>query len=214
MLGPKGHRCPTKSISEDILLEVSCEVINRIYLSKSNISKTIIEHLNTYCNTSGIQESINKLTTKQKTIDSEIDEIIKKKQMTTDDIEKIVLDRQYKERINEYQVLEKDINALHQKEQDIEYAKYRFKKMSEILNGESITPETLTKTIMQTCIQSIIVIDKQEIVFAIPSEEKANYLIIKERRHELIKNPPIIEGKVIHPRKFRTEKLIYKVVMM
>ena len=46
------------------------------------------------------------------------------------------------------------------------------------------------------------------------SEEKANYLTIKERRHELIKNPPIIEGKVIHSRKFRTENLIYKVVMM
>ena len=86
--------------------------------------------------------------------------------------------------------------------------------MTEILNGESITSETLTKTIMQACIQSIIVINKHEIVFVIPSEEKANYLTIKERRHELIKNPPIIEGKVIHPRRFRTEKLIYKVVMM
>ena len=212
--GKKGERCPSKAISEDILLKASCEVINRIYLSKSKKNKVALESLTKYSNINDIQKEIDRAIDEQKVIDSEIDDIIKKKQSASDDIEKTLLDRQYKERITEYQRLEKLIFSLGQKQQDAEYAKMRIQKMGELLKGQKLTPETITKSIIDTFIQSIIVLNRKELVFVLPSEEKVNYHVIKEKRFELIEHPSIIEGNVHLDRHFRPEDLHYKVVTM
>lgn len=196
------------------MLKASCEVINRIYLSKSKTNKAALEGLTKYSNIDDIQKNIDKAIDEQKVIDSEIDDIIKKKQSASDDIEKTLLDRQYKERITEYQRLEKLIFSLGQKQQDAEYAKMRIQKMGELLKGQKLTPETITKSIVDTFIQSIIVLNRKELVFVLPSEEKVNYHIIKGKRFELIEHPSIIEGNIHLDRHFKPEDLHYKVVMM
>ena len=72
----------------------------------------------------------------------------------------------------------------------------------------------ITKPIVQTCIESIIVVDKHNIVFVLPNNEKANYELIKERRAKLVEHTPVLEGNITYPRRFRPGHLHYKVVLM
>ena len=212
--GEPHKRCPSKAISEDILLKTTCEVINRIYLSGSRNYNKVIANISKHHNEEYIQQQIDDALDKQKTIESEIDDIIRRKQSATDDVEKIILDKQYRERVSEYQRLDKLIFDLTQKQQDIEYAKIRIQKMGETLKGEKLTPDKLTKPIVETFIQAIIVNSKTDIVFVLPNSEKLNYQSIKDKRYELVDREAIIDGNVKLDRHFRPEQLHYKVVMM
>ena len=86
--------------------------------------------------------------------------------------------------------------------------------MGELLKGQKLTPETLTISIIDTFVQSIIVLNRKELVFVLPGEEKFNYHVIKEKWFELIEHPSIIEGNVHLDRHFRPEYLHYRVVMI
>ena len=55
--------------------------------------------------------------------------------------------------------------------------------MGKSIKGEKLTPETLTKPIVQTCIESIIVIDKHNIVFVLPNVRVKDF---QTRTSELI----------------------------
>lgn len=172
-----------------------------------------MKNIESQINVEGTKDQVNELKRKQETIEDEIDEVIKKKQ-SADEVEKILLEKQYRERIVTYHDLENQINELLNKNRDPELAKHRLLNMGKSINGEKLTPETLTKPIVQTCIESIIVVDKHNIVFVLPNNEKANYELIKERREKLVEHTPILEGNITYPRRFRPEHLHYKVVLM
>lgn len=53
--------------------------------------------------------------------------------------------------------------------------------MGELLKGQKITSETLTKSIIDTFVQSIIVLNRKKLVFVLHGEEKFNYHVIKEK---------------------------------
>ena len=212
--GPKNDRCPSKAISEGILLKATCEVINRVYLKKGNNYDKVIANINKHQNREYLQQQISEANARQVVIESEIDDIIKKKQSTTDDVERILLDKQYRERIAEYQELDKLVFTLTQKIQDSEYAKIRIQKIGDAFRGRLLTPDSLTKSTVEAFIQAIIVVNKNELVFVLPGEEKANYQQIKEARTELINRTKIIDGEVTLDRHFRPEHLHYKVVML
>ena len=86
--------------------------------------------------------------------------------------------------------------------------------MGETLKGEKLTPDKLTKPIVETFIQAIMVNSKTDIVFVLPNSEKLNYQSIKDKRYELVDREAIIDGNVKLDRHFRPEQLHYKVVMM
>lgn len=125
-------------------------------------------------NVEGTEDLVKELKGKQETLEVEIEEIIKKKQ-SNDEVERILLEKQYRERIVTYHDLEYQIYGLLNKNRDAELAKHRLLNMVKSIQGEKLTPETLIKPIVQTCIESIIVVDKHNIVFVVPNNENANY---------------------------------------
>lgn len=207
------NKCHSQAISEDILLKVTADVINRVYLEKGKALHTLMKNIESQINIEGTEDQVNELKRRQETIEDEIDEIIKKKQ-SADEVERILLEKQYRERIVAYHDLENQINDLLNKNRDAELAKHRLLNMGKSIKGEKLTSETPTKPIVQTCIESIIVVDKHNIVFVLPNNEKANYELIKERRAKLVEHTPVLEGNITYPRRFRPEHLHYKVVLM
>ena len=139
---------------------------------------------------------------------------LSKKKQFADEVERILIEKQYRERIVTYHGLENQINDFLNKNRDAELAKHRLLNMGKSIKGEKLTPEILTKPIVQTCIESIIVVDKHNIVFVLPNNEKANYELIKERRVKLVEHTPVLESNITYPRRFRPEHLHFKVVLM
>ena len=98
-------------------------------------------------NVEGTEDLVKELKRKQETIEDEIEEIIKKKQ-SADEVEKILFEKQYRERIVTYHDLEYQIYNLLNKNGDTELAKHRLLNMGKSIKGEKLFPETLTKPIV------------------------------------------------------------------
>lgn len=207
-------KCGAKPISEDIVLKATVEVINRVYFDKGKALTKLMNNIALHTEAGNIQEQIDDLKREKESLEDEISDVITKKQNTMDEIEKIVLEKQYKERIIDYRELDMKISDLECKARETELSKLRLLDMSKNIGGQRLTVETLTKPIVNTCLQAIIVVNRHELVFVLPNNEKANYLYIKEKRASLVQHTPLLEGDVTLERRYRNEHLHYKVVMV
>jgi len=207
-------KCGAKPISEDIVLKTTVEVINRVYFDKGKALTKLMNNIALHTEAGNIQEQIDDLKREKESLEDEISDVITKKQNTMDEIEKIVLEKQYKERIIDYRELDMKISDLECKAREAELSKLRLLDMSKNIGGQRLTVETLTKPIVNTCLQAIIVVNRHELVFVLPNNEKANYLYIKEKRASLVQHTPLLEGDVTLERRYRNEHLHYKVVMV
>lgn len=125
-----------------------------------------------------------------------------------------MLDKQYKERINDYKELEAKIQELQIKEQNAKSAIVRLEEMNKVLAMDIITPGLLTKEIVKAFIKKIIVVDKTTVVMVIDSTGEIEPKAIKERRKEVAAQEPILTKEILLERHYRPERLTYKVVMI
>ena len=213
IMGVPGKRCQNKNISEDMLKKISCEVINRIYSSKKKVFNTINEIINNALKVEGVNDKIEKLELAKDDIEKELELIISQKAKAVNDVENDILDRRYRNQLNEYQHIESEIALLKTKQEDAEATNIRVEKMKEVLNNEEITPDMLTQVIIQTFIQNIIVVDKHHVVVIIATTKAGSNKDVAEHRKEIIELPPLLENTVHVDRPFRPEKVHYKVVV-
>lgn len=115
--------------------------------------------------------------------------VIAKKQNTMDEIEKMVLEKQYEERIIDYHELDMKISDLECKAREAELSKLRLLDMSKNIGGQRLTVEMLTKPIVNTCLQAIIIVNIHEVVFALPNNEKPTTSTSK-RKEQIWLNTP------------------------
>lgn len=80
--------------------------------------------------------------------------------------------------------------------------------------ADVITPDLLTKEIIEAFIKKIIVVDKTTVVVVVASTGETEPKTIKERRKEIANQEPILIKEVLLERHFRPETLTYKVVMI
>lgn len=113
-----------------------------------------------------------------------------------DEIEKMALEKQYEERVINYRELDMKISDLECKAREAELSELRLLDMSKNIDGQRFTIEMLTKPIVNTCLQAIIIVNIHEVVFAFPNNEKANYLYTKKKRVSLVQHTPLIERDV------------------
>ena len=208
------ERCSGKPISEDILLKASCEVINKVYLDKTKLFAKILKLIEKHVIASDDSSTIEALEDKQSDINEEIDEILKKKGTTTDKSEIYFLDRRYRELINEFHEAEKKLKLANLRQQSSVEAQTRLQNIREILKSEQITPELLSKQVLQACIFRIVLIDREHIVFVLSTGDVDKERSFSKERKTIINNEPILTGTVKLDRHFRPETLEYKVVLL
>ena len=129
------------------------------------------------------------------------------------EVEHDILDRKYRNNLNEYTHIEEEINILKKKQDDANAANIRLGKMKEVLDKEEVTPEMLTKTIVSTFIQNILMVDKHHIVVVIATAKNGSNKEISAHREEIIKLEPLFKNPMNLERRFRPEKVHYKVVV-
>ena len=210
--GEIGHRCQNKNISEDILNKALCEIINTIYKTKEKIFSDIGSIITKQIKIENVEKQLTEYEASKENIEKELDAIITQKSKATTDIEQDILDRKYRNYLNEYQHINDEIIFLKGKQANAEANNIRLQQMKEILNKEEITPDMLTQAIVQTFIQNIIVVDKTHAVIVLATGTSKSNKEISENRKAIINKAPLLEGIVHLDRKFKPEKLNYKVV--
>ena len=211
--GKPGHRCKNKNISEDILNKAICEVINTIYKTKEKIFSDISAIITKQIKIENVDKQLDEYNASKENIEKELDTIISQKSKATSDIEQDILDRKYRNYLNEYQHIEDAIILLKGRQANAEANNIRLEQMKEVLEKEEITPDMLSKTIVQTFIQNIIVVDKTHAVIVLATGTAKSNKEISENRKTIIDKVPLLEGVVHLERTFRPETLNYKVVV-
>lgn len=207
-------RCSNKPISEDILLKATCEVINKVFLDKTQAFKKMLKLIEKHIVTSDNNTLIETYKDKQADINEEIDDVLKKKGMAKDQSEQYFLERRYRELINDFHNLEGELKLLYLKQQCSVEAQQRLQNIREILKEGELKPELLTVQIVQACIYRIIMINRENIVFVLSSGDIDKEREFNNIRKELVDREPILSGVVDLDRHFRPETVNYKVVLL
>lgn len=146
--------------------------------------------------------------------DEEIDLIFSQKAIASIDDERVMLDRKYRAKIEEYKGITNQIEELQIKQKNNEYNVLRLEEMKKALSIKELTPELLTKQIVDAFIAKVIIINRKEIVICLNGNNQFDAKYIKENRKAIVKQKSILDGEVDLPRPFRPEHLHYKVVLL
>ena len=209
-----GERCEGKPISEEIVQKTVCEVINKIFIKDKKTFNKIFELIKSHISTEEANKEMNELLIKQAQIDKEIDIIFSQKASAATENEVVLLDRKYRAKIEEYKAINNQIEELEIKQRDSNFNVLRLEEMKKTLSIEELTPDLITKQIIDTFISKIIVIKREEIVIVINGPTQADAKYLKEHRKTIVNNKPLLQGDIDLDRPFRPEHLHYKVVML
>lgn len=212
--GDPGDRCEGKPISEEIVQKTLCEVINKIFVKDSTVFSRIYELITKHIKEDASIDEMDGLLEKQRQIDKEIDLIFSQKAIASTDDERVMLDRKYRAKIEEYKGITNQIEELQIKQKNNEYNVLRLEEMKKALSIKELTPELLTKQIVDAFIAKVIIINRKEIVICLNGNNQFDAKYIKENRKAIVKQKSILDGEVDLPRPFRPEYLHYKVVLL
>ena len=88
--------------------------------------------------------------------------------------------------MKEYKDISDQVSTLKSKQTDTSYTKLRMEKMRDILDKKALTPDMITQPLLQTLIQNVIIVDKQNIVIVLSDSFIHTNKEVSERSNELI----------------------------
>lgn len=213
--GRPKQRCKSHGISEDIILLSICDLINTLFLKEDDSAfENVIDVLKTKLKTANEEDELEKYENRRDSIDDEITRLLKAKSDAKDDNELYFLDKKYRDKINEYKLVSEKIKVLAANKANATDINERLSIMEGILKEKKITPDMITSEVMDSFVYSVIIVNKEEMYFVIDINHTYSLKEIKAKRKEVLKLPVIHEGKVKLDRRFKDEKMNYKVVVI
>lgn len=207
-----GQRCPSKPISEKVLMTAACEIINKMCKDNGDIFKRIRNHINDLLSQRDFTNTINEKMTERDEIDKQIDFFLQEKMKSRDESERFYLDSKYRYCIKQLNDLNDELKELEKKQLETDDLQDRLKSINKILDIGEIKPEMLTVEIMDSFIYKIIAISKREAVFCINMTNTLSFQEFIDKRKEITYNPVLYEGIVNCQGTQRNDFLNYKVV--
>ena len=88
--------------------------------------------------------------------------------------------------MKEYKDISDQVYTLKSKQTNTSYTKLRMEKMRDILDKKALTPDMITQPLLQSLIQNVIIVDKQNIVIVLSDSFIHTNKEVSERSNELI----------------------------
>ena len=217
-VNPEEHgfqeRCGSKAIGEVLLLKMCAEVINKIYLSNSNIFEKLKELIKASLSTESVDEQIAEKNKKKELLSQQIDEVFQQK-LKFDNFEiREKLEKQYAQLVEEYQSVLTEIRLLNDRTSSNNDLIARIDEMMTILNHREITAEMINKEILDAFMYRIIVIDSNSVVVTINVTNTMPLEELRNQRKEVCQRAGILENVIIAKDPVKRKKLHYKVVLV
>ena len=208
------ERCKSSGISEDILLKMVCEIINELIIDKQMLFNTIKGSIKNVVKYEEVDNKIEQLENHLELIDENISVILTQKANTTDNDELFLLDKKYRDKIKEYKLITERIKELSQVAAKTRDTKERIERMSSLLKEGTITPNMLSKELIDSFIFTILVEDKNNVVVVINVSQNDSIKDIIAKRKSIIDFEPIYSSTTHLDRRFRPETINYKIVVI
>ena len=115
---------------------------------------------------------------------------------------------------DQYKAIINDIKALQEQEDNSKGNKDRLDKMLAMLKNKKLTPDMITKEIVEAFIYRIIAIDDENLVFVIDTTHTVSVENLVNQRHEIIKKDPIYSSSITGLDPIKKKTIKYKAVII
>ena len=209
-----GVSCHSKPVGEKVAHDICCDVINHVYLGKSKIFSKISSLIKSTLSTDKVEAEEKRITKLKENLSKKIDELMKERVKLTSQDLKSKIDKQYKILIDQYERVENQLSNLIERQSASLNVKNRLQKMFDILGKNKMTPEMLTREIVDLFFYKIFVTDTAELVFVIDVTHSLSLKNLIENRDEVVKGDSIYNGEMIDSYSRFKNLIKYKVVLV
>ncbi len=207
-----GVSCHSKPIGEQVSHDICCDVINKIFLGKSKVFAKISTLIKSSLSSSGIGSEEKRVNKIKEDLSKKIDELLEERIHLTSPELKAKIDKQYLQLVNQFERVENQLLNLNERQAASLNVKNRLQKMREILGSNKLTPDMLTREIIDLFFFKIFVTDKAELVFVIDSTRTLKLSELIENRETIINSDAIYSGEMIDNYSRFKRPVKYKVV--
>ena len=207
-------RCEAKPVSENLVLNACAEVINHLFLSNSKVFEKLSKVMDTIFDHAETSTTIAEKEARKDELEKTINLLLSERANATNLETRKLLDKQYVDACNEYGVVQNELKVLQDRqESEIDIAA-RYKKIKTLINGKQVTPDMITKDMLDVFLYRIIVVGRNDIVITINATKTMPLEELRKKRKEIVNRKPIYENtiKMRDPRKMA--KIHYKVVLV
>ena len=212
--GHKPTRCINKPIGEVLLLKMCAEVINKVFLSSTNIFEKLKELIKSALVSTSIETKIIEKRERKDVLTRLIDETFQEKLRFENFEMRDKFEKRYNDLVDEYQLLTIQIKELEDKENNNNDLLARLDEMMRILDHKEITWDMITKDMLDAFMYRIIVCDSSHVVVTINATNTLSLEQLREQRKEVVERQAILERVLIATDPIRKKKLHYKVVLV
>ena len=209
-----GERCCSRPVSEVLTLKACCDVIKTIYLKDSKIFDKVAAILEKTLGKDSITKEITEKASLKENIGKEIDDLLARRPLVETLEEKKEIDSKYTTLVDRYKKLDNEILVLKDREKRVVSSQERLKKMTEVLKKKELTPDMLTKEMLDIFIYRIIAVDDRNLVFVINSTNSVTIEDLVRQRFEIAERQPIYKNSFKDYDPIKYVHLKYKVVLV
>lgn len=209
-----GHRCETGAISETLSLQACCDVINTVYLKNPNIFKKVTTLIKEALDKENITEKIENKMRIRDELEAEIDYMYDKANQAPTKAMREIATLKCGKLYDQYTMLTNEINALKEREEGSKNNQARLMLMTNQLKKAKLTPNMLTREIIESFIYRIIVIDHDNFVFVIDATHMMSVEELVKQRHNIVERESVYTSSITGLDPLRKKTINYKVVVI
>ncbi len=209
-----GTRCTSKPISETLSTQACCDVINYIFMNKSTVFKKVSALIKEALSTEKTTREIQRLIAVKRRLGEEMERLDEQRHNEPIIELKELIDVKRDRVRDQYKAIINDIKALQEQEDNSKGNKDRLDKMLAMLENKKLTPDMVTKEIVEAFIYRIIAIDDENLVFVIDTTHTLSVENLVNQRHEIIKKDPIYSSSITGLDPIKKKTIKYKAVIV
>ncbi len=210
----KGETCHSKPIGETTAHEICCDVINNVYLKNSRIFSKMTNLIQSTFKLDKIESEKRKLSRIKEDLSEKID-VLMVERLDAKNLElKEKIDKKYQQLLDQYEHIDNELAYLTQREIVANNSKSRMDKMLAVLNKNKVTPDMLTREMVDVFFYKIFVSTSSELTFVIDTSHTLTLEKLIEKREEIANYESIYSSEKAD-RESRFKNIVkYKVVLV
>ena len=189
-------------------------MLRSVYLKNTKIFNTISKAIQKTLATDEIQSEKRRLSKIRESLIGKIDRILKDRIEVENTELKVKIDEQYHQLLDQYEGIDATLNSVIKRETTSMNAKNRLEKMLAILGKKAITPNMLTREMVDVVFYKIFVAPDNELIFVIDTTKSINGDELIAKRQEIAHYDPIYKSEKIDTYSRFKPTIKYKVVLV
>ncbi len=204
--------CDNKPVSEALAEQACCEVINKLFLGSTKAFVKVSNIVKTTLSADKLKAQRAKIDEKKMDLSRRMDELARQRLAAEGMDTKKVIDDYWDTLRTQYDQLDRSLKDIQEREASSSSAKNRLDQMLKILSKKELTPEMLTKDIIETFIFRIFVTGKNDLVFVVNATHTMNLDALIAERSKVVNLAPIYQAKITKADPVKKATISYKVV--